>query len=426
MDRNTDFLLRAVAAVRRELQAAIPDWSAFSVKFDACIAALEQTGSDDARNRLFELLATRPEALRLLLAELAAPVVETGAMTKGATPGAVLPGTQWVTVPIYYATDRAASGSADPNGFFTGERCQDEPPLQFGAATVSVPFHHQRGSLERPHWWKLELRENPEKHVTLLGVAPLGRAEYVERIRADLAETSETAALVFVHGFNVSFTAAARQMAQLAFDLEFRGVPLLYSWPSGGSVLQYLKDGTNVKWSEPQFAAFLALVMKDLGVKTVHIIAHSMGNRVVSETLKALPAPPPAPAGQATLTQVVFAAPDVDAGAFVQLAGMLPGKAHRYTLYASSRDVALAASHALNGYPRAGDSENLTIVPGVDTIDASDVDTSLFSLSHSYFSAERSILTDLFDLLKHGDSPDDRYGMKPLAKSGKAYWQYAP
>ena len=58
--------------------------------------------------------------------------------------------------------------------------------------------------------------------------------------------------------------------------------------------------------------------------------------------------------------------------------------AQRITLYASSRDRALQVSRRLHDYPRAGDSgEELTVVEGVETIDASVIDTSL--LGHSYF-----------------------------------------
>ena len=84
--------------------------------------------------------------------------------------------------------------------------------------------------------------------------------------------------------------------------------------------------------------------------------------------------------------QVIFAAPDIDRDRFIQLAAKFKGCAARFTLYASSRDVALLASKFVHGYPRAGEAgEALLVVDGVDTIDASLVDTSLVGLRHSYF-----------------------------------------
>ena len=56
----------------------------------------------------------------------------------------------------------------------------------------------------------------------------------------------------------------------------------------------------------------------------------------------------------------------------------------RMTLYASSGDEALRASQRLAGYPRAGQGgAGIVVVAGIDTVDASLVDTSLLGLRHS-------------------------------------------
>ncbi len=48
----------------------------------------------------------------------------------------------------------------------------------------------------------------------------------------------------------------------------------------------------------------------------------------------------------------------------------------RVTVYASSGDVALAVSQAIHALPRLGDSgDGLAILPGMDTVGASSVDT---------------------------------------------------
>jgi esterase/lipase superfamily enzyme len=39
----------------------------------------------------------------------------------------------------------------------------------------------------------------------------------------------ERQALVFVHGYNVGFEDALKRIAQIAFDLDFRGACLLFS-----------------------------------------------------------------------------------------------------------------------------------------------------------------------------------------------------
>jgi hypothetical protein len=49
-----------------------------------------------------------------------------------------------------------------------------------------------------------------------------------------------------------------------------------------------------------------------------------------------------------------------------------------FPLYASSEDLALVASKSVHGAQRAGDSgPGLVLVPGIETIDATGIDTSL-------------------------------------------------
>ena len=92
--------------------------------------------------------------------------------------------------------------------------------------------------------------------------------------------------------------------------------------------------------------------MNTPGVRRVHVIAHSMGNRMLTEALVLLAST--SGANSARLGQVVFAAPDVDTEVFVHRAEQFVGHAERYTLYASDKDRALALSQRFARYPRAG------------------------------------------------------------------------
>lgn len=57
----------------------------------------------------------------------------------------------------------------------------------------------------------------------------------------------------------------------------------------------------------------------------------------------------------------------------------------------------------------------------VDTVDATSVDTSL--LGHSYHAENRSVLSDLFNLIRHGPLPADR-GLDTLNRYGLPYWAF--
>ena len=94
--------------------------------------------------------------------------------------------------------------------------------------------------------------------------------------------------------------------------------------------------------------------------------------------------------------------------------------ADRITLYASSKDRAIDISNDLHGYPRAGESgEHLVVMDGLDTIDASQVDTDL--LGHTYFAQTRVLLSDLYLLLQHGQPPAER-NLLERQKDTLTYW----
>jgi esterase/lipase superfamily enzyme len=323
-----------------------------------------------------------------------------------------------MVVPVFYGTDRAVVGGGAAGLDYGGDRGD----LAFGIAEVSIPDDHRMGKIERPSIWRLQFQENPDKHVVVLGIEAVSVIDFTARAHALLAG-GKNELLLFVHGYNVSFRDAVSRTAQIAYDLHFEGLVALYSWPSEGSVPKYTIDENNVNWSGPRFAQFLDVIRERLGAEAVHIIGHSMGNRLVTETIAEMVHSPAGPA--ASIRQVVFAAPDIDAATFKDLALAFQGRAERFTLYASSRDKAIQASKLIHKYPRAGESGmDLVVVKPVDTVDATAVDTSL--VGHSYVGDNRSILADLFELIRRGTSPEGRFALKPTQRYGARYWLFKP
>jgi esterase/lipase superfamily enzyme len=305
---------------------------------------------------------------------------------------------------------------------YSGDRLEHES-LLLGTVDVSIPRDHRIGNIERPSILRLEFREDPEKHIVLLGITPQPADQFFSQLSARVAASSEKQAFVFVHGYKVTFAGAARRTAQLAYDLAFNGAPILYSWPSKGKVEAYPADEATVDWTAPHLKKFLEQVATESHAKTVHLIAHSMGNRAVTLALNAIAteradSPP-------MFKQVFLAAPDIDVGVFKQLAAKFPSAADRVTLYASSKDEALIASKKFHKNPRAGDTRTvITIVPRVDTIDATAVDTGLWG--HSYYGDNRSILTDIFYAIREANPPDKRFGMQRAKSYGLTYWVFRP
>ena len=327
-------------------------------------------------------------------------------------------------VPIYYGTDRQIDNKAslDLDRVFTGERSDD---LTYGIAEVSIPKSHQVGRLESPPFWKIWKRRDSSKYVLLAGIKWFDEEEYLKEVASRVKSSERKDAFVFIHGYNVSFEDAARRTAQIAYDLKFQGAPILYSWPSKGVTSAYLADEATIEWTVTHLTHFLEITARKTGAEIIHLIGHSMGNRALVHAMKNIDAQvlPFKPA----FNQVMLTAPDIDSGVFKDLAEKIVLTSKRLTLYASSNDKALQISQDLHDYPRIGQTvPQITIVPGVDTIDASTVDTNLFGLGHSYAAESRSVLSDIYDLIHKGDPPDSRFNLMKQMSGDDVYWAFKP
>jgi len=293
--------------------------------------------------------------------------------------------------------------------------------LELGVCEVSIPPRHEVGEVEAPTILRLEVREDPTKHVVLLGAYPQDAAEFYEQLRNRVSSSPKKDAFVFVHGYNVTFEDAARRTAQMAYDLNFEGAPIFYSWPSQAQLAAYTVDENNVEWTVPHLKEFLMDVAQQSGAESICLIAHSMGNRALTKALHALSFRMERP----VFREVVLTAPDIDADVFRRdLAPQIVRTAERVTLYASSNDEALRVSKQIHGAPRAGDSGALlVVVPGIETIDVSDIDTSL--LGHSYYGSNGTVLSDLVGLLKYGMPAAQRSWLLPRDYQGLPYWVFA-
>jgi esterase/lipase superfamily enzyme len=320
-------------------------------------------------------------------------------------------------VEVFYATDRKRAVSEKPSEIY-GADSSDE--LQLGRLEVSIPKGHKLGNLESPSMLHFEFHEDPKKHIVLLEVGPpLSEAAWTTGIDNRLNASTEKAALLFIHGFDDTFEFAARRTAQLACDLSLDGVPLMFSWPSQGTESGYPADEDRVMTSVPDLKQVLTLIRTKTQAKVVHVIAHSMGNRVLCNALREFALEK----ADLRLDQVILAAPDVYTDLFRrQLAPEIVKVCKRVSLYASSEDKALLLSMKLHRDPRAGLSgHDRCLAPGIDTIDASTIDTSL--IGHGYFAENRTVMDDIFLVLRHQFAPNLRH----LVRNGDdpaVYWTF--
>jgi esterase/lipase superfamily enzyme len=326
---------------------------------------------------------------------------------------------------IFWGTNRASDENSESR--FGGERGHQ---LQLGVAAVRIPENHRIGRVEQPfeltilsyRLWRQNSRS--DQHFVLSGIMSCSE----RRWRSLIERTDQTEAFVFVHGFNTSFAEALFRCAQIAWDTKVAAIPFLFSWPSRGNVLDYIYDRESAMSSRSYFLDFLAKITSDTPVKTIHILAHSMGNQVVLESL----AHHPHSEEPLKISEVLMAAPDVDVDVYTKLVDRVSRAVRGMTLYASSVDRALAASRALAGNMfRAGDvsHDGPTVVEGVDSIDVTGLGADLLGLNHGVFAQARSILNDVSIVVASGHRPPHKrladIRCVPEGSPTPRYWKYA-
>lgn len=298
---------------------------------------------------------------------------------------------------VYYGTDRGREELSDPQRFYGGERGK----VEYGETHLAISSEEDPASLNM--------------------VIPLSREDYLNSLRQAVQSSESRTAFVFIHGYNRSFSQGAGMSVDFSRDIKFTGVPIFWSWPSTNNPAGYVEDRNNIRWGRPHLSAFLHDVIENSGAETVHLLGHSMGGfALVDAFLYDLL---PNNLDTSRIGEFVLLAPDIDAEVFRRDIGPnLVDAGMNITLYTSSNDKAMASSRAINGYPRAGDSfDGPTLVPGIETIDATAANNSI--LGHSYFEESQAVGYDLAELLNSRTRAADRKLLTTYKLPAGIYWR---
>ena len=295
-------------------------------------------------------------------------------------------------VPVLFVTDRQPIATAT-GSVFSGEPSSPET-VAYGRAQVPIPWSRQDVDFHTKYLfsWKRES--------TFIESFPLDR--FYAEVAAAARGAKEHDAFVFAHGFHNLFGEGTMKAGKLAYDLKFQGAAILFSWPSGDATSSYDHDHENADWSVKHLRGVLLRLAAIHEIQRLHLIAHSMGSRVLA---RAVDAAHDAGLGPGAFANIIFAAPDVDEPTFDQCSSALRQEAGRVTIYVSTWDGALLASSGLHKGFRVG------LVPaahdGMDVIDTEGMDTSATNLKHSYLFDSQPVLHDLF-LVTENYPPDRR------------------
>ena len=312
---------------------------------------------------------------------------------------------------VYFATNRNPNKTQSPTDFgklFSPTSLGD---LRFGQADV------KKGKLD-------------PKSIRVLPDDPAqGSQALFDQLRTTMREQSQDA-LVFIHGFNVSFRDALESAAKMSdfygklSASAYRPNLFVFSWPSDGEITGYGNDRHDAEASGYAFArgliklaGFLRGTGKELACQQrINLIAHSMGNYVLRHALQQARKIAEGPALARIFDNIVLTAADEDHDAFEHdhKLAKLPELAKRITVYFNTGDLALTVSDATKGNPdrlgHDGPSKPHQLPAKVVTVDVSDVVHGVSE--HSYHAEDDTVGKDIIAVLQGQGSetiPGRRY-----------------
>ena len=155
---------------------------------------------------------------------------------------------------------------------------------------------------------------NPEHDFVILRADRMDLAQAKANFDARVRRTPGRRVLIFVHGFNTRFEEAVYRFAQIVHDARVDVAPVLFTWPSGGNVTDYVYDRDSAVYSRDALEAVLQALVKDPAVDSISILAHSMGNYLAIESLRQMSIRDRGLSPK--IRDVMMASPDIDIDVF--------------------------------------------------------------------------------------------------------------
>lgn len=276
--------------------------------------------------------------------------------------------------PVFVGTTRALG----PEGIYDSGRSE---VMQFARYDVAIPPDRTPGEISYPKRKKLDARTD---------FLTTAQVQYpTERgFRSDLAKALDQngdEAIIFVHGFNNTFTEGLYRIAQLHHDLKLTGVAVHYSWSSAAEPLGYAYDRDSMMFGRSGLEALIREVMA-AGATKVTLVAHSMGGFLTMETLREIAMRDGRVMPQ--VSGVVLISPDIDVDVFRMQAHEIGQLPQPFMIFGSGRDKVLRLSGWITG--QSGRLGSLTEVERLSDLEVTFVDVGAFSSGGGHFVAGTS------------------------------------
>ncbi|QTA83308.1 DUF900 [Desulfonema limicola] len=318
-------------------------------------------------------------------------------------------------ITLFYGTNRERVDENDHTKGYSSERSQE---TLYGTCKVIIPKRHKIGKIGSS-WWRslLKLRD---ARIKLESIEPKLPDDFWELVKSKIQDNDNKSksALIYIHGYNVTFEDAAVRAAQISEDISFPGITAFYSWPSKGKPGSYIADGQTIEASEIHIENFFINFAQKSQAENIHLIVHSMGNRAVLRTMNNILGKLE---GRVPFNQIFLAAPDVDLDFFEQKSEAYKKLSKQTTLYASPNDKILGISKFINQGNRAGFHPPIKTFPGIHTVRVEKIDMGCFG--HGYYADSRIVIDDMFKAVTFGAAPEDR-NLRPKKGDSGIYWEF--
>ena len=209
---------------------------------------------------------------------------------------------------------------------------------------------HEAGHLETASFGS----PNQQHDFSVLARRSLDEATFGNEIASHISGRigSNRDVLLFVHGFNTGFDEARFRLAQIVTDGGFNGIPVLFTWPSKGSLFGYGSDREAATASRDALERVIRDLASEPDIGKIHVLAHSMEpgspwRRSARTPLRAIPISTGISATSS------WRRPTSTSAVFRQQVARLGSYAH-VSVFASSNDRALTLSGIMADRPRVG------------------------------------------------------------------------
>jgi esterase/lipase superfamily enzyme len=277
---------------------------------------------------------------------------------------------------VFVATTRGI----DENGNYSGKRVEAVSFSRFG---ISIPPVRSAGEIK---WPRRSGKVDPQ---TQFLTTSAGRYQSAGDFRAALAKNlsaNDGEAVIFVHGFNNTFSEGIYRIAQMAHDLDLPGTVVHYSWPSAAQPLGYVYDRDSALFSRDGLERLL-IEVEGAGAKRIVVVAHSMGSTLVMEGLRQIAIRQESKVLD-RIGGVILISPDIDVDVFRAQALAIPTLPQPFIVFSSERDQILRLSATLTGQrDRLG---TLKDISRVGDLPITFLDTAAFSSGTGHFNLGNS------------------------------------